>query len=129
MTNILIAAKSDPVRRALCGMLRAAGYQVTEAVDGGDALCIVQSESIDLLLTDLRLPVMDGLALSLAAKRECNALKVLVMSEDALIAGTLRALDVKIDGIIMKPFDSHALTSEIVRIVPGRVPAKRGRAA
>lgn len=123
MRKILVAAKSDPVRRALCGMLRAAGYQIIESVDGLDAHFALGRERLDLLLTDLHLPGMDGLALTLAAKRNHPRLKVLIMSEDASVAATLKSLDVHPDGIIFKPFNSQAMLGEIARLLPGRIRA------
>lgn len=123
MRKILVAAKSDPVRRALCGMLRAAGYQVIDGADGLDAHCAIERERFDLLLTDLHLPGMDGLALCLSAKRNHPRLKVLIMSEDASIAATLNSLDVHPDGIVFKPFNSQAMLGEIARILPGRIRA------
>ncbi len=123
MVQILIAAKSGPVRRALGGMLKGQGYELTEAADGGEALCFLNRMQVDLLLTDLHMPVMDGVALSLAAKQARPRLKVLMMSEDLTIERKLSALGVTMDGIIQKPFNGQDLTSEIARLLPGRLRA------
>ena len=68
MARILIAEDED-VLREMCGRaLSTAGYEVKTVCDGGEALDVLQREAgrFDLLLTDIRMPVMDGIALALS---------------------------------------------------------------
>ena len=64
-----------PVRGFLKRGLELDGHEVTTAIDGGDGLdrLVESGGAFDLLLTDIRMPIMDGIALSLAAKRDYPA--------------------------------------------------------
>jgi CheY-like chemotaxis protein len=68
--------------RQLRNSLRDEGYQVTSAPDGGAALSASVGLSFDVLLTDLRMPVMDGTALIRALRAQRPDLPVVVMSGD-----------------------------------------------
>ena len=63
MTRVLIVDDRPDVRFAFLHMLRAAGYEASEAGDGRAALDLLKREPADVVLTDLRMPGMDGLAL------------------------------------------------------------------
>ena len=82
MARILIAEDEE----ALCAMcaraLSSAGHQVKTARDGSEALDTLKREDggFDLLLTDIRMPIMDGIALSLAAARDFPDLTILLMT-------------------------------------------------
>ncbi len=123
MVHIIIAAKDGPVRKALRAMLIGVGYKISCAGDGGEALDILRQSDVALILADVRMPVMDGIALSIAARREFPQLKVLMMSEDRSFAAKLTALDVMTDSIIQKPFSVQALRREVDRLLPGRLHA------
>lgn len=64
MKKILIADDSKTTRQVLNFSLSDAGFAVTEAVDGMDALRCLDDESFDLLITDLKMPRLDGLELT-----------------------------------------------------------------
>jgi two-component system cell cycle response regulator CpdR len=64
MAKILIAEDEDSLRRFVARALEMDGHQTVQAGDGAEALEQLQSDSFDLLLSDIRMPVMDGIALA-----------------------------------------------------------------
>jgi DNA-binding response OmpR family regulator len=105
----------DPLRELTTALLRSTGYKVLEANNGETAIHLAQcsAESIDLLLTDVLMPVMSGVELSAKLRKLRPNLKVLLMSGYAgdLIARH-RGTDLEIT-LIEKPFTRHGLLSKI----------------
>jgi two-component system chemotaxis response regulator CheY len=66
--RILAVDDSTSIRQLQAAVLTAAGYQVTEAVDGKDALSKLAGNTFDLILTDLNMPNLDGLGLIRAVR-------------------------------------------------------------
>jgi len=115
MARILIAEDEE----ALCAMcaraLATAGHEVKTAYDGSDALDLLQREDghFDLLLTDIRMPIMDGIALSLAAARDYPDLTILLMTGYADQRERAHGLDAIIHDVIAKPFSLATLRGAV----------------
>ena len=80
--NVLIAEDEEALRGFSARALSMDGHEVMTACDGGEALEVLAREQgrFDLLLTDIRMPIMDGIALSLAAARDHPDLTILLMT-------------------------------------------------
>jgi two-component system, cell cycle response regulator CpdR len=81
LARILIA--EDEALCAMCARaLSTAGHEVKTACDGSEALDVLKRDGghFDLLLTDIRMPIMDGIALSLAAARDFPDLTIVLMT-------------------------------------------------
>ena len=63
MVRVIVADDASGMRTYLRSILAGAGYDVTEAADGGEAFDAIMRETFDLLITDLQMPGMDGYAL------------------------------------------------------------------
>jgi two-component system, cell cycle response regulator CpdR len=115
MARILIAEDEE----ALCVMcaraLTTSGHEVRTACDGSEALDVLQRENgrFDLLLTDIRMPIMDGIALSLAAARDYPDLTILLMTGYADQRERAHGLDAIVHDIIAKPFTLAALRGAV----------------
>ena len=115
MARILIAEDEE----ALCAMcaraLSTVGHEIKTARDGGDALELLKREGgrFDLLLTDIRMPIMDGIALSLAAARDYPKLAILLMTGYADQRERAHGLDALIHDVIPKPFTLAALRNAV----------------
>ena len=118
MAQIIIAAKEGPVRKAIRAMLIGQGHQIRCVEHGGAALSAMAEAPADLIIADAKMPVMDGVALALAAKADNEKLPVLLMAENPRLADTLQALKVFVDGVIAKPFSVQALRREVTRLLP-----------
>src|SRR6202453_476422 len=106
MARILIAEDEEALRE-MCGRaLSTAGHEVKTVCDGGEALDVLQREAgrFDLLLTDIRMPVMDGIALALGAARDFPELTILLMTGYADQRERAHGLDALIHDVITKPF-------------------------
>jgi len=106
MARILVAEDEEALRSLLVRALRQDGHEVLTANDGAEALDVLTREKGDfeLLLTDIRMPVMDGIALALAAARDHPAVTILLMTGYADQRERAHGLDALIHDVITKPF-------------------------
>src|SRR5262249_1843918 len=104
--RILIAEDEEVLRLALERALRSDGYDVIGAADGAEALDVLTRErgTIDLLLADIKMPVMDGIALALAAARDYPKLIILLMTGYPEQRERAYGLDSFVKEVITKPF-------------------------
>ena len=119
MARILLVDDEEPVRGFLKRGLEMDGHAVSLAVDGGDGLDRLTEESgaFDLLLTDIRMPVMDGIALALAAKRDFPDLTILLMTGFADQRERARGLDAIVADVLTKPFSLADLRATVKRVL------------
>lgn len=106
MAEILVAEDDDAVRDFVRRALEMHGHTVMVAHDGGEAAHLLFSgvHHFDVLLTDIRMPVMDGIALALRAARDLPEMPVLLMTGYADQRERARELQAIIRGILQKPF-------------------------
>jgi CheY-like chemotaxis protein len=106
MARILIAEDEEALRAFIVRALMQDGHEVVATADGGEALDALTCEQgkFDLLLTDIRMPVMDGIALALAAARDWPELTILLMTGYADQRERAHGLDALIHDVIAKPF-------------------------
>ncbi len=115
MARILVAEDEE----ALCAMCARAlaldGHKVKTAADGSEALDMLTREEgrFDLLLTDVRMPIMDGIALALAAARDFPNITILLMTGYADQRERAYGLDALIHDVITKPFTLAALRAAV----------------
>jgi CheY-like chemotaxis protein len=108
--EIVLLVEDDPLIRVVtAAMLRDLGYQVVEAEVAEAALALL--DGVALMITDLGLGKMDGLALAAAARARLPFLPVIIASGQA-------ALDTGLDGLVWlhKPFDSAALRAALDQV-------------
>lgn len=113
MARILIVEDNELVRRAVRLILELAEHEVLEASDGEGGLVLLQSAGLDIVLADLSMPGMGGLAFVGAVKSEVPGLPVIVMSGGGLAPDGGDLLDAArhagADFVLPKPFDDRAL--------------------
>ena len=115
MARVLIAEDEE----ALCAMcaraLAMAGHEVKTARDGAEALEALAREPgrFDLLLTDVRMPIMDGIALALAAARDFPDLTILLMTGYADQRERAQGLEAIVHDVIAKPFSVATLRAAV----------------
>jgi two-component system cell cycle response regulator CpdR len=115
MARILIAEDEEPLSALCARALASDGHQVETAGDGSEALDLLAREQgrFDLLLTDIRMPIMDGIALALAAARDFPDLTILLMTGYADQRERAHGLDAIIHDVIAKPFTVAALRDTV----------------
>ena len=119
MARILLVDDEEPVRGFLKRGLELDGHAITTAIDGSDALDrLVEADgAFDLVLTDIRMPIMDGIALALAAKRDYPSLTILLMTGYADQRERAKGLDSIVVDVLTKPFSLADLRTTVARVL------------
>ena len=115
MARILLAEDEEGLRGFVERALAAAGHEVVVAADGGEALHLLSGagQRFDLLLADIKMPVMVGIALALAAARDDPELVILLMTAYADQRERAHGLDALIHDVIAKPFTLAEIRSAV----------------
>ncbi|MEM9289020.1 MAG: response regulator [Pseudomonadota bacterium] len=113
MANILVAEDDPAVRDFVSRALEAHGYSVETACDGGAALEELQQRGYDLLLTDIMMPVMDGIALALQAAELHPHMPILMMTGYSGQKERAHNLDALIEDVLLKPFNLDQLRKAV----------------
>ena len=112
MSARILIVDDNPVNLKLArNVLEIEGYTVDGAVDAEDALVYLGTHSPDLILMDIALPGMDGLALTrkLKADPRWRAIPVIALTAFAMLTDERQARDAGCDGYIPKPIDTRQL--------------------
>lgn len=119
MAHILLTEDDDSVRAFVKRALELDGHSVTTAEDGGTALEILTREEgrFDLLLSDIMMPVMDGIALALSAARDFPALPILLMTGYADQRERAHGLDALVHDVVSKPFTLAEIRRAVVEAI------------
>ena len=113
---LVLVVDDDPdILEAICDILEAEGYRIARARHGGEALASVEAQRPDVILLDLMMPVMDGVAFAqaLRLRPELRDVPIVVISADG---NPQRAASVGAIGYLAKPFDIEALLSQVAGI-------------
>jgi len=124
--RILLAEDHEANRSLACTLLREAGFTVDSAADGAEAVRLAQASRYDVVLMDVRMPVLDGLAATEAIRRIPGRERtpILALTAGALPGDRERCRNAGMDGFLAKPFDPAVLGAEIRRwLAPGMEPA------
>jgi two-component system response regulator AtoC len=114
--KILLVDDEPDVRKSLSNFLNKLGHQVVCAVDGLEALQKFHSESFDLVITDVRMPSMDGLELMRQIKKiERSAVDVIIITGHGDMDSAIRALKYGAYDYLQKPINVRELTITIER--------------
>lgn len=119
MPVILVVDDEEPVREFVRRALEMDGHTVITAADGAEALDILTEKSgaFDLLLTDIKMPMMDGIALALAAARDFPDLKIMLMTGFADQRERARNLDALVRDVLTKPFPLSELRERVKAVL------------
>ncbi len=113
MSRILIIEDEKPMRTALQDALEAEGYRTLTAADGEDGLQRALEEKPDLLLLDIMLPKLDGLAVCAELRRRSNPVPVLMLTAKGQVEDRVEGLDVGADDYLVKPFSTRELLARV----------------
>jgi len=115
MARILVAEDDDTLRDLVVRALNDDGHELTVASDGVAALEALkrQNSKFDLLLTDVKMPVMDGIALALAAGRDHPEVAIMLMTGFADQRERAHGLDALVHDVIAKPFSTDQIKGAV----------------
>jgi two-component system chemotaxis response regulator CheY len=116
---ILAVDDSGSLRQMVAFSLRAAGYQVTEAVDGQDGLEKARNQTFDLVLTDQNMPRMDGLTLirSLRGLDVYHKVPILMLTTESSDEMKAKGRAAGANGWLVKPFDPQRLIEVVKKVI------------
>lgn len=113
MFHILVADDDKNTRLLMKAILEAEHYQVFTAVDGADALAVLDREHIDLVVLDIMMPNMDGYEFTKTLRENSNNLPILMVSAKQLPADKHKGFLVGTDDYITKPIDEEEMLLRI----------------
>ncbi|WP_417583674.1 response regulator [Pelagibacterium sp.] len=122
MARILVAEDDENVRAFVTRALQMSGHEVIDASDGGLALEIAIEEkgNFDLLVSDIKMPVMDGIGLALAVGAEFPDMTILLMTGFADQRERAHGLDALIYDVLGKPFSLAQLIEKVDDALSGK---------
>lgn len=112
----ILAVDDEPnMRRLLEISLRQAGYEPVVAKDGEEALSLIKTQHIDLVVSDLHMPDMNGLALLKAIRVEYEQLPFIMVTAQGEIKSAVEAMKLGAEDYILRPFDLETLEIAIAK--------------
>ena len=122
MPRVLIADDEDSMRRLVARAIAMDGHDTVTAQDGAEALEILVREqgAFDLLLTDIQMPIMDGIALALSAARDFPQLMILLMTGFADQRERASNLSAIAHDVITKPFSVADIRTAVADALASR---------
>ncbi|MCD4734034.1 sigma-54 dependent transcriptional regulator [bacterium] len=117
---LLIVDDDSEVRKALARTMKRAGYGVIEAADSGEALELLAERPVELLLTDLRLPTLDGIELVRRARERDPLLAVIVLTGYGSVESAVEAMRAGAHDYLTKPVNPEELLIQTTRALETR---------
>ena len=111
---------SRTMRDMVAFTLESAGFEVIAARDGEHALEVLAGRSVDVIITDINMPKMDGIALvkALRSRPEFGAVPILVLTTEGDADVKQKGRDAGATGWIVKPFDPDKLIATLAKLCP-----------
>ena len=119
MANILVVDDSATMRKMVAYTLTCVGHVAEQAKDGDDALHVIESKTVDLVIADFNMPNMDGLAFikALRARPDYQSTPILVLTTEIDPDKKEQAHKAGATGWLEKPFDPDRLLSVIEQVL------------
>lgn len=116
---IMTADDSASVRQMVGFTLKQAGYDVVEAVDGKDALTKLGSQKVDMLITDLNMPNMDGIGLIKGVRAGAlnKFIPIIMLTTESQDSRKLEGKSAGATGWIVKPFKPEQLIAVVKKVL------------
>lgn len=117
--SILIVDDSESIREVVSFTLENEGYHVMIGEDGKDALKFFDGRTIDLLITDLHMPEMDGIELIKEVRKldEYKRIPILFLTTESQVAKKMEAKEAGATGWIIKPFVPAKLIAALKKVL------------
>jgi len=125
--RILVVDNEAKMRRILELSLKSMGHEVEQAGDGQEALAKIEIGSFDLVLTDLRMPRLDGIGLLTALRDSDNDIPVIVMTAYGTIETAVAAMKVGAADYVIRPFEMETIEMAVTRALTMQVVQRENR--
>jgi CheY-like chemotaxis protein len=121
MHSILVVDDDPQIRQLMIDVLNRDGYLIAWAANGQDALDKITLHSVDIVVTDLSMPVKDGFALIDDLRRDYPQIPIIVVSgEEVAHDSHGRASSIRADSVIAKPFSPYHLLKVVETLLTAR---------
>ena len=117
--RVLVVDDSKSVRMMVVVMLRRSGFEVVESDNGAEGMRLLETSPVDVVITDLNMPVMDGLEMirTMRARTSTASVPALLMTTDP-DESLEQARSAGASGYIVKPVSPDQLLGAVNRLVP-----------
>lgn len=112
MANILVCDDDKDIVEAIHIYLQQEGHQVLKAYDGVQAMQVLRTQEVDLLIIDVMMPRLDGIRATLKIREE-NSLPIIILSAKSEDADKILGLNVGADDYVTKPFNPLELVARV----------------
>jgi two-component system response regulator PilR (NtrC family) len=113
--RMLIVDDEEAIRELLKKFFRQEGFEVWEARNGTETLKLVKRKKFDVVLTDLKMPGLDGLGVLEKIRETSSTTAVLILTGYPTSESTVRALELSSDGYVTKPINLDQLKNLVMR--------------
>ena len=115
MKKIVVVEDNDLLRENICEILESEGYLAFPAINGKEGLNTINSQEPDLIISDVNMPVMDGLVLlkTLRSSEKHRAIPFIFLTVRNSMAELRLGMNQGADDYLAKPFDMHQLLSSV----------------
>lgn len=117
MFDILVVEDNFNSRKLMATVLKNEGYNVIEAVDGVDALEVLESKHVDLIVLDLMMPRMDGYEFINELRGADWDVPILVITARQTVADKCKGLKLGADDYMVKPFDEEEMLLRVAALL------------
>jgi len=125
--RVLVVDDEANMRRVLEIMLSRRGYRTLSAGDGREALAQLQDQTVDLVISDLRMPGMNGIELLQALRESGNETPLIIITAQGTIESAVEAMRLGACDYLLRPFDNEALDLAIGRVFAVREMQQQNR--
>ena len=115
--NILVVDDEQAIRDALRMVLDEEGYVTQAAGDGKEAMDLINKSDFDIVITDLKMPEMDGMSLIRQIQQICPQTSVIIITAHGSLESAIEALRIGAYDYILKPFDFDDVLYKIKRLI------------
>lgn len=119
--RLLVVEDDILLGEGLCMGLRKKGYAVDKAVDGIDALNLIESTEYDLIILDLALPNLSGWEILKTIRSYDLEIRILILSAKSLVEDKIKGLDMGANDYLTKPFDFFELDARVRNLLRQKI--------
>lgn len=117
MFHILVVDDNDSIRKLTATYLEREGYRVSAAVDGTKALSVVESESVDLMIADIMMPLMDGYTLTQEIRSSNYNFPILLITAKDSFEDKKKGFLAGTDDYMVKPIDFDEMLLRVAALL------------
>ena len=118
--RVLVADDEEGIREFLAESLEKEGHEIVQAADGAEALSLARAEPFDVIVTDLKMPKLDGMSLVRTLRTEQPDVEIIVLTAFGDVATAVEAMKLGVFDYLQKPVSSPSAVRELVKRALGR---------